>query len=195
MTAFVLGNGVSRASISVDLLLGLGAVYGCNALYRAHTVTALVATDDKIARAIEAAGYAQRARFHTRRPRPGTGSRAVPQAYHGFSSGPIAVALAAGDQHPEIYLVGFDMAPDTTGRFNNVYAGTEFYKPREADATYTGNWERQLVTVMRDHGQQQFVRVMGETTATIPALERLPNHRKITREQFQMLINTQKDNP
>lgn len=193
MTAFVLGNGVSRAAISVNLLLGLGSVYGCNALYRTHTVTALVATDDKIARAIEASGYALGARFHTRRPRPGTGSQPVPQAYHGFSSGPIAVALAAADQHHEIYLVGFDMAPALTGRFNNVYAGTEFYKPITAEPTYTGNWQRQLATVMRDHAHSQFTRIIGMTTASIPEFMDSANYREMPLDEFSLRINNQKD--
>jgi hypothetical protein len=192
MTAFVLGNGVGRRGIDINHLLELGAVYACNAVYREHTVTALVATDDKIARAIEASGYPARARFHTRRPVPGTGSLQVPRAYHGFSSGPIAVALAALDQHPEIYLLGFDMAAEA-GRFNNVYAGTEFYKPPGADPTYTGNWQRQLIRVMQDHAQAKFIRVMAPTTADIAELNCLANHAKITRLEFQALINKQKE--
>lgn len=193
MAAFVLGNGVSRQSIEIDQLLQLGSVYACNAVYRTHHVTALVATDDKIARAIESSGYPQHVRFYTRRPTSGTGALKVPQRYHDFSSGPIAVAVAAQDQHPKIYLLGFDMAPAPDGRFNNVYAGTEFYKPRAADPTYTGNWQRQLITVMRDHPQQRFVRVMGETTADIAEFGNLPNYQKIARDQFQMLINNGKD--
>ena len=34
MAAYVLGNGVSRRDVSVERLLQLGAVYGCNAIYR-----------------------------------------------------------------------------------------------------------------------------------------------------------------
>jgi hypothetical protein len=93
MAAFVLGNGVSRAAVDVDLLLRLGAVYGCNALYRTHAVTALVATDRPIAEAIQNSGYSLEHRFYTRRPLPNTGAQAVPRPYFGFSSGPIALAL------------------------------------------------------------------------------------------------------
>jgi hypothetical protein len=195
MTAFVLGNGVSRQNISVDLLLQRGSVYGCNALYRTHQITALVATDDKIARAIEATGYPQRARFYTRRPSPKSSSLLVPRPYHGFSSGPIASAIAAADQHPVIYLLGFDMAPAENGRFNNVYAGTEFYKPPAADPTYTGNWQRQLIQVMRDHSQQRFIRIHGATTAHIAEFDQLVNHEKMALSKFLELINNTKDLP
>jgi hypothetical protein len=193
MAAFVLGNGVSRQEISIDLLLTLGSVYACNAVYRDCVVTALVATDDKIARAIEQSGYPQLTRFYTRRPTPGTGARLVPRAYHGFSSGPIAAALAAQDQHPEIYLLGFDMAPAENGKFNNVYAGTEFYKPQEADPTYTGNWQRQIATVIRDHPRQQFLRVMGKTTANVVEFEKFSNYQKIAITEFSASINNKKD--
>lgn len=192
MTAFVLGNGVSRRKIDISDLLTKGRVYACNAVYREHDVTALVATDDKIARAIELSGYPKRARFYTRRPVPGTGSQLVPLPYHGFSSGPIAAGLAALDQNLEIYLIGFDMAADA-GRFNNIYAGTEYYKPVGADPTFTGNWQRQLVRVIQDHPHCRFVRVMGETTADISELNCLPNYAKMPMIEFLELINKQKD--
>jgi hypothetical protein len=194
MAAFVLGNGVSRAALDVDLLMARGPVYGCNALYRTHAVTALVATDRPIADAIQSSGYSLRHRFYTRRPQPGTGAQAVPRAYFGFSSGPIALALAAADSPgSRIYLLGFDLGASATGRFNNVFAGTEFYKPPEASATFTGNWVRQLVRVMRDHEHNRFVRVHGETTAQISEFESVPNLEWITLTEFLRRINTPKD--
>ncbi len=193
MAAFVLGNGVSRRAISVDRLIELGAVYGCNALYRTHCVTALVATDDAISQAIQASGYAQSNRFYTRRPRANTGALPVPAPYRGFSSGPIAVAIAALDGHSPIFLLGFDMAPTDAGRFNNVYAGTEFYKPPQAEPTYTGNWQRQLIRVMGDHAPHRFVRVLGKTTAHIPEFESCPNYEIESIDTFVQRINKAKD--
>jgi len=193
MIAFVLGNGQSRAAVPVDQLLALAPVYGCNALYRTHRVTALVATDDKISRAIEQSGYPRHTPFYTRRPTPGTGAHLVPQQYRGFSSGPIALALAAQAGYQDIYLLGFDMAPMASGRFNNVYAGTEFYKPPEADPTYTGNWQRQLRQVMQDHAAQRFWRVFGDTTAVITELDQLTNYHTIAMAEFLAQINKPKD--
>ena len=194
MAAFVLGNGESRGPIDVDLLLALGPVYGCNALYRTHTITALVATDRPIAEAIQASGYSLRNRFYTRRPQPHTGAQTVPRAYFGYSSGPIALALAAADcPGARIYLLGFDLGPNQLGRFNNLFADTEHYKQSQAAPTFTGNWIRQLMKVMQDHNDCAFVRVHGETTAHINEFESVKNLEWITISEFQRRINTPKD--
>jgi hypothetical protein len=194
MAAFVLGNGVSRASIDVDRLIELGPVYGCNALYRTHAVTALVATDRPIAEEIQASGYSLQHRFYTRRPLPNTGAQAVPRPYFGFSSGPIALALAAAENAGgRIYLLGFDLGPTESGRFNNLFADTEYYKKSEAGPTFTGNWIRQMITVMRDHPDRQFLRVYGSTTAVITEFESVRNLERVEISEFQRRINTSKD--
>ena len=193
MTAFVLGNGRSRENIDVDLLLTLGSVYGCNALYRTHTVTALVATDAPIAQAIQDSGYSQQNRFYTRRPRPGTGAMIVPKPYHGFSSGPIAAGLAALDGHIEIYLLGFDLGSPPGGKFNNIYADTEFYKPSFAEPTFSGNWIKQIKTVAQDFPSSRFFRVHGPSTAEVPELLDVKNLLRMDLGDFLRRINTSKD--
>jgi hypothetical protein len=193
MTAFVLGNGVSRNCIDVNQLLTLGPVYGCNGLYRTHTPTVLVSTDRPISTAIQESGYSARNRFYTRRPLPNTGAQMVPQKYRGFSSGPIATSIACEDQNRRIYLLGFDMGPTVVGKFNNVYAGTEFYKSADANPTFTGNWIRQLSTVIRDFPSVEFVRVCGDTTADIPDFHALPNLKNMPIADFVARINTPKD--
>jgi len=193
MTAFVLGNGISRDSINVDHLLTLGPVYGCNGLYRTHTPTVLVSTDRPISTAIQESGYSARNRFYTRRPLPNTGAQMVPQKYRGFSSGPIAVSIACQDLIRKIYLLGFDMGPTVVGKFNNVYAGTDFYKAADANPTFVGNWIRQLTTVVRDFPQVQFVRVAGDTTADIKDLQGLSNLTHMSIADFAARINTTKD--
>lgn len=194
MTAFVLGNGLSRQSVSVDRLLELGRVYGCNGLYRTHTVTALVATDHPIARSIQESGYSQTNRFYTRRPLPRLGAQMVPKKYFGYSSGPIATAIAAEDANPTLYLLGFDMAPDPNGKFNNVYAGTQFYKPMGSQPTFTGNWTRQLAQVMNDYAKTHFVRIIGETTQEdIRDFKKVRNLSNLPIASFLERINTGKD--
>lgn len=190
MTAFVLGNGVSRAWLNLDQLRSRGEIYGCNALYQHFEPDVLVATDSPIARDIEDSGYAQRRRFYTRRPRPGTGSRPVPRQYHGYSSGPIAISIAAADRHDPIYLLGFDMGPDKLGAFNNIYAGTKHYKDIGASPTYSGNWNRQMVKIFRDYPSQQFTRVHGDTTQTIEEFAHVHNLDRWEMEQFAQWINS-----
>jgi hypothetical protein len=191
--AFVLGNGISRLSVDLNQLKQHGRIYGCNALYREFTPDVLISTDKAIAGTIQNSGYSQNNTMYTRKPLPGLGARAVPQSYFGFSSGPIAVAIAAMDRNLAVYLVGFDMGPTQHNRFNNVYADTEFYKKSSANPTFTGNWVRQLVTIMKDFPTTSFHRVMGETTADIPELKNINNLRNMPMSDFVDRINNTKD--
>ena len=193
MTAFVLGNGLSRDQVQIEVLQQLGAVYGCNALYRTHVVTALIATDQHIAREIQESGYSKFNRFYTRRPLPKLGANIVPREYFGYSSGPIACAIAARDGHDPIYLLGFDMGPNEQGKFNNIYAGTQFYKAENTQPTFTGNWVKQLQRVMADHSKHVFVRVIGHTTADVPELDAIRNLKNITMPDFLASINTREE--
>ena len=193
MTAFVLGNGVSRKHIDVDTLLKLGTVYGCNALYRTHTPHVLVATDRPISTVIQESGYSAKHKFYTRRPINGLGALSVPKQYFGFSSGPIATGIAAIDGHRNIYMLGFDLGANGAGLFNNVYADTEFYKKSDAAPTFTGNWVKQITTVTNDHLNQQFIRVCGDTTAEIPEFNSLSNLQSLSITDFVLRINTLKD--
>lgn len=191
--AFVLGNGVSRLSVDLQNLKQRGKIYGCNALYREFEPDVLISTDKGIAQTIQNSGYAQKHVMYTRKPLPGLGARTVPQAYFGFSSGPIAVALAAQDRNRAVYLVGFDMGPLSNNRFNNVYADTEFYRKSIALPTYTGNWIRQIVTVCKDFPDISFHRVMGDTTAVISELSNIGNMRSMAMSDFVDRINNTKD--
>jgi hypothetical protein len=191
--AFVLGNGVSRLLVDLNQLKPHGRIYGCNALYREFVPDVLISTDKAIAHTIQNSGYAEKHLMYTRKPLPGLGAKSVPQSYFGFSSGPIAVGVAAMDRHLAVYLVGFDMGPNTNNRFNNVYADTEFYRKSSSLPTYTGNWVRQIVTICRDFPKTSFHRVMGETTAAIPEFSNVNNLRHMPMTDFLDRINNTKD--
>lgn len=191
--AFVLGNGVSRLAVDLNKLKPRGRIYGCNALYREFAPDVLISTDKGIASAIQNSGYAQNNIMYTRKPLPGLGAKTVPQNYFGFSSGPIAVGLAAIDKHLAIYLIGFDMGPSPANKFNNVYADTEFYRKSISLPTFTGNWIRQIVTICRDFPAISFHRVIGDTTANIPELNNLDNLRNMPMADFVDRINNTKD--
>ena len=191
--AFVLGNGVSRLAVDLPALKNHGGVYGCNAVYREFVPDVLISTDRGIATHIQNSGYSQQHVMYTRKPLPGLGARTVPQQYFGFSSGPIALALAAIDGHQVIYLIGFDMGPVANNRFNNVYADTEFYKKSNSAPTFTGNWIRQCVTVCRDFPTVSFHRVCGDTTAAVPELDAVPNMNHMHMTDFVDRLNSTKD--
>lgn len=191
--AFVIGNGLSRQSVDLNLLKSCGVIYGCNALYREFTPDVLVSTDRPISAQIQESGYSRQYRHYTRHPLPQTGALPLIEKYKSFSSGPNAVALSAQDRFDRIYLLGFDMGPTENNTFNNIYAGTEFYKSKDHPPTFTGNWVKQLIQIMGDYPLQAFARVYGPTTAVIPELSVIKNleHHELT--DFLDRINKQKD--
>ena len=191
--AFVLGNGVSRQSVDLNTIYQLGTVYGCNALYREFKPHVLISTDAPISTHIQQIGYSKDNIHYTRKPLSDTGARRISQQYFGFSSGPIAAGQAALDNHRVIYLVGFDMGPTRIGKFNNIYADTEFYKKSSAPPTYTGNWAKQLKQVMKDFPKTSFFRVKGDTTAEISELQDIPNLANMPMADFLNRINNTKE--
>jgi hypothetical protein len=189
MIAFVLGNGQSRRDINLELLKASGMVYGCNALYRDFVPHVLVATDTPIANEIQQSGYSQQHKFYTRRPIDAQGGLKIGPKYFGYSSGPVAASLAAQDGNDQIYLLGFDMGPGKDGKFNNVYAGTEFYKRIGADPTFIGNWKKQLCQIFDDFPHYSFVRVTGSETELIQEFEFRRNYKTLPIADFLQLIN------
>jgi len=183
-TAFVLGNGISRLKVDLDQLKNHGKIYGCNALYRDFVPDVLVATDRPIAHTIQKSGYSQQNRFYTRKPLPNLGGLNIPQPYYGYSSGPVACAISAVDGHNEIYLIGFDLGPDQHQKFNNIYAGTEFYKAKNTSQTFTGNWVNQIKQITKNFPNTTFIRVCGSTTANIKDFLTINNLKSITMTDF-----------
>jgi hypothetical protein len=183
-TAFILGNGLSRKGIDLNLLKSYGCVYGCNALYREFTPDVLVATDRPIATQIQESGYAKLNEFYTRKPIEGLGASPLITKYQGYSSGPNAVGLAASRGHSKIYLIGFDMGPNTNNLFNNVYADTEFYKTSLHPTTFAGNWIKQITQICQDYPQTEFIRIYGDTTAKIFEFNKILNLKHQTLPNF-----------
>jgi hypothetical protein len=188
--AFVLGNGVSRQAVDLTTLKTLGTTYGCNAIYREFVPDVLISTDTPISERIQHEGYSQKNTHYTRKPFLDSGSRRIAQKYFGYSSGPVAVSQAAIDGATAIYLIGFDLGPTRTGRFNNCYADTEFYKKSSANPTFTGNWVRQLQTIMKDYPKTSFFRVVGDTTAEVRELLGVANLAHMQMADFQHRLAT-----
>lgn len=190
---FVVGNGISRAGLDLSKVQQCGPVYGCNALYRDFTPDVLVSTDTAISEHIQHQGYSQHRVMYTRRPLPGLGAKRIPQAYYGFSSGPAAVGIAALDAYAAIYMIGFDMGPSATGRFNNVYSDTEFYRKSSSQPIPPGNWVQQIRKICADHASTRFYRVCGPTTAEVELLTTVPNLVHMPMADFLDRINTTKE--
>ena len=187
--AFILGNGKSRLVLDLNRLMEIGTVYGCNGLYRDFVPHCLVATDRPIAEEIQNSGYAQKHRFHTRKPIESLGGKFLVKEYKGFSSGPNATALACMDGHSDIMLVGFDLGT-TNGMFNNVYVDTQFYKKELDPPTFAGNWVRQLVDLTKEYKHVNFTRVEGPESAFIKQFSNLPNVQILSMDKFLKMVNT-----
>jgi hypothetical protein len=191
--AFVIGNGISRKDIDLNLLKQQGRIYGCNALYREFTPDVLVATDTPIATAIQESGYAKISRFYTRKPIEGSGALPLLANYSGYSSGPNALGMACIDGNFTVYLLGFDMGPAENNLFNNIYADTEFYKTSAHPPTFVKNWAIQMKKIMSDHKLVRFIRVQGPATAHIAEFDFITNLTHLDLSTFTDRINNKKD--
>ena len=186
---FILGNGCSRLVVDLNKLMDIGTVYGCNGLYRDFTPHCLVATDRPIAEEIQNSGYALKNRFHTRKPILELGGKTLQKEYKGYSSGPNAAGLALVDGHSDIYLIGMDLGT-TNGMFNNIYAGSQFYKKELDPPTFAGNWVRQITQLCEKFESRQFYRVEGKESAYIKTFNNIPNMRILAMDKFLEMVNT-----
>jgi len=130
-TAFVLGNGTSRASVKSQELKTFGKVYGCNALYRTFDPDYLIAVDVKMVLEINKAGYQHKHNVWTN---PNKSYQKMSnlnffQPSKGWSSGPTALWLASQHGYEKIFILGFDYKGlDEGKKLNNMYSDTVNYK-------------------------------------------------------------------
>lgn len=186
--AFVLGNGKSRLKVDLHELKKYGKIYGCNALYRDFIPDVLVSTDRPMATEIENSGYPSKHEFWTRMPTPNMLANKIDINY-GFSSGPIAVSLAARNQHRTVYLIGFDLVGNN-GKINNVYAGTTNYRPLTDQETYWGNWLNQLLEIMKNQfPNTKFIRILDDGGFSPPEWKVLSNYTESNLEELKRSIN------
>ena len=166
-----------------------GIVYGCNAQYREYAPHYLISVDVKMVNEIIGAGYHKKHQVWTN-PNKGISTKHninFFSPHKGWSSGPTALWFAATQGHQQIYIFGFDYQGNN-GKFNNIYAGSEFYKSIDAAPTYTGNWIRQIVAIAEDFPKVSFVRVLGSTTAKIADFDKLKNFQHMPINEFCSVI-------
>tara|TARA_Y100000385_G_C12959923_1_gene579318 strand:+ start:68 stop:826 length:759 start_codon:yes stop_codon:yes gene_type:complete len=185
--SFVLGNGMSRATIEPEELKKYGPIYGCNALYRTFKPDYLIAVDVKMVLEINKSMYQQKNQVWTNY------NKSYERLQHlnyfqpgkGWSSGPTALWLSAQHRHKKIYILGFDYQGLQEGqKFNNVYASTPNYKTAQDSATYYGNWLRQTQSVIKEHEKTQFIRVIAPDNYCPEELNKLDNYSTITVDEL-----------
>jgi len=190
-TAFVLGNGTSRASINPTDLKTYGKIYGCNALYRTFSPDYLVAVDIKMILEINKSGYQRKNEVWTNPNKAYQKMQGLNyfQPSKGWSSGPTSLWLASQHGYETIYILGFDYQGLESGkRFNNIYADTPNYKKSQDGATFFGNWLRQTKSVIQEHSKIQYVRVIAPDNYQPEELNNFSNFTTISVENFQRIF-------
>jgi len=161
MTAFVIGNGLSRKGI--DLTKLKGTTYGCNWLYTEFTPDILVAVDRPISDHIQNTFYPTTNKFYTRKVYAETGALPLCYRFKNWSSGSNAIQLAVFNNHDSIVLLGFDFGKKSE-KSNNIYTGTKFYNDIDSVSTYS--WLNEISTILRMNKRIKFTIVQGEHTTT-----------------------------
>ena len=190
INAFVLGNGLSREPIAPEDLKPYGTIYGCNALYRTFEPDYLVAVDTKMILEINKSGYQKNHVVWTNPNKAYVRMQGFNyfQPSKGWSSGPTALWLASQHGYKTIYILGFDYRGLEGGtRFNNIYADSKNYKKSDDGATFFGNWLRQTKTVIQQHPDIQFVRVIAPDNYQPEELNKFKNYTTITVDTFRKI--------
>lgn len=192
--AVVFGNGPTRALFDTAHLLKhksglLGAdtlqSYGCNAIYRDHTVDFLVCADRRVAKELVDSGYTADNIVYTRVDI----SLEFPKNFYLIPHDPYADAgttamyIAAFDGHKKIYLLGFD-GQDTPGYNSNIYAGTNGYDSVRSDVPGV-KWIENAGTLFRIYNDVEFVWVTHYGTSPVHENWKFcPNLRQIGFREF-----------
>jgi hypothetical protein len=184
--SFVLGNGKSRSPINVEQLRTLGAVYGCNAIYRDTYVDYLIAVDTRMVLEINEHNYQFKTNVWTN---PNKHTEGLPgfkifNKSKGWSSGPTALYLASEHRPEIIFILGFDYT-GIDNKVNNIYSNTKNYKNSVEQATYYGNWVRQTASVISQNENIKYIRVIPQGGFIPKEYPKLGNLSHITIEDFQ----------
>lgn len=193
-TAFVIGNGTSRASIDLKHLTKHGKIYGCNALYRSFAPDYLIAVDVKMIIEISKTGYQNHHPVWTNQNKAYQNITNLNffKPSKGWSSGPTALWLASQHNYTRIFILGFDYKGLNEGRsVNNIYADTENYKKSTDGATYYGNWLRQTSQVIKENQKTQFYRVIAPDNYVPEELNRFVNLKNIFVDDFKKMFHIQ----
>ena len=192
-TAFVIGNGVSRSSITLKELKQHGDTYGCNAIYRHFKPNYLVAVDPKMVVEITNKQCHLEHNVWTNPTRSVKEIKGINFLHpnKGWSSGPTALWLACQNNYKIIYILGFDYEGigDNNSKFNNVYSDTFNYKKSNEPATYYGNWLRQTVTTVKENPTIKFIRVIQPDNCRPSPLNKISNISNITVTEFKNQLN------
>ena len=164
----VLGNGESRKDLYLPQLKDKIISVGCNAIHRDFIPNHLVCCDKRMVREAQKNSNINDTVLYTRPEWSNQFSNvenvpALPYIsvdrkdtlWH-WTSGPIAVLLAAKLNLNVVHMVGFDLW-DTFGKVNNVYKGSSNYSNVDANPVDPSYWEYQIRKVFENFPQTSFI--------------------------------------
>lgn len=188
--AFVLGNGITRLEVDHNSLLKHGKTYGCNRIYQEYTPSVLVSVDQSMSHEIQNSGYSKKYPHYTRLEHTISlsGAKVLPEHLHSMSSGPAAVGLALESSAGVVYMIGFDLKGHNN-LINNIYAGTEHYKPKSSVPTSWTNWENQIIRLCNQYPSKKVVQVNPLGNFTSDKWLKLANFGIIQIDEFKLMIN------
>tara|TARA_Y200000002_G_scaffold298079_1_gene252773 strand:+ start:464 stop:1192 length:729 start_codon:yes stop_codon:yes gene_type:complete len=188
ITSFVLGNGLSRHPVDLQVIKNYGKVYGCNAIYREYDPDYLIAVDVKMVLEINKHKYQLRNDQVWTNPNKAYNNMSKLNFFQpskGWSSGPTALWLASQHGPQQIFILGFDYTgKDGGNHFNNIYADTENYKKSIDGATYHGNWLKQTATTIKEHPRINYTRVIAIDNYSPDELNILSNYNTMEMQHF-----------
>lgn len=166
---FVIGNGESRKSIDLKKLQSYGKTYGCNAIYRDHSPSYLVAVDQPMIDEIIKFNAHYRSQFYIEERKENnryygyTNVNHYESNYPGQMDSGTFAALLATQNHNQIYMIGFDYISNN-GKTNNIYKDTNNYRAKDqghvGKATMESWYYRQMILCLK-YPNHSFIRVNG----------------------------------
>lgn len=195
---FVIGNGESRIGFNLNTLVGMGPIYGCNALYRDFMPGALFVMDEKMMTEIREVVIPDSTELihrvlkenNTREFHSSTGEILKD---NGYSAGLSAVDVMCR-RFPNIkrvFLIGFDITTHK-GRFNNVYKDTNCYATSEGKPTYTGHWIDKFGRIFSGNPNVMFHRIYRGINREIPEWSKFSNIKYNSYIQFDLYLSINK---
>ena len=169
MAAIVIGNGISRLSFDLNLILASERfiTYGCNAIYRDFNVDHLVVTGNRIAQEVSESEYINNHKVYARKSIVDTDDRFIPIPQNPrYNSGAAATHLVAHDGHKKVFLLGFDGIDSPLDNYN-IYAGTNGYPSRDTPVS-ENSWVDNMSKVFSAYRDAEFIRVSPTSAFRTP---------------------------
>ena len=185
MIAFVLGNGESRAKLSISRMAKHGYTYGCNAIYRDFRPDVLITVDPEMAKEIGKSDYIKQWKVYTPyKDIAETNTNFVQFNYtKRLCAGVTACLIAIAHGMKEIYLIGHDLG-SPNGLINNCYKNTANYKPAWQDDDSFKVYMPHYVEMLEKHPGIKFTRVIGKQTYPVKEFKPFKNYHETKIDTF-----------